>query len=108
MNSYLEEAVEKGWAGIFFARQVLIGPLSRLHSSYQEMIKTAEKNHLVLGMNVLSLSEEKTYNTLARFTDDLDQPRLAKEGEGPIIAHRGTGNNGIDVADEDVPHLSFD
>lgn len=108
MNSYLEEAVDMGWAGIFFARQVLNGPLSRLHPSYEEMVQTAKEKQLVIGMNVLSITEENTYNALARFTDDLVNPRRAKEGEGPIIAHRGTGHNGIDVAEEDVPQLSFD
>ncbi len=105
----LDTAVKRRWAGVFFARQYIFGITSWFHPSYEKLVRKAEQLGLLLGTNLGTPDLEEEYSALARFTDKLQNyPRRAKDGEGFIVAHRGTGTKGVEVPEADVPSLSID
>jgi hypothetical protein len=95
---HMNDAIKRNFAGILFARQYLMGPISLRHPSYAKMIKLITESGIELGTNLGTKTLESTYPILHRFTDDMSHfPRFANENEGQIIAHRGTGTKGITI-----------
>ncbi len=98
LPSYMKYAKKKGYHGVYFAREYIMGGLSRWHGSYSSKIALAKELELELGTNTGSASKDPVYPELLRVTDDTSIfPRHASEGEGKIIAHRGTGTKGVHV-----------
>ncbi|MHA2402112.1 MAG: hypothetical protein ACXADH_03895, partial [Candidatus Kariarchaeaceae archaeon] len=94
----ISDAIQRNYAGILFARQYLMGPISILHPSYDNMNNLIKETGIELGTNLGTKTLESTYPMLHRFTDDMSHfPRFANENEGQIIAHRGTGTKGITI-----------
>lgn len=101
---HMEEAVDRNFAGIMFARQYFMGWMSFRHPSYEKLIQFGRDMDLELGTNLGDPALEADYPKFHRVSDKLtDFPRHAKEGDGEIIAHRGTGTKGIEVPEESIP-----
>ncbi len=92
---HISKAQEKKYSGVLFARQYLMGLIRLRHPSYTKM-KLYIHDGFELGTNLGNVDLESKYPLLHRFTDNTGIfPRFAKNGEGQIIAHRGTGIKGI-------------
>ncbi|MHA2254410.1 MAG: glycerophosphodiester phosphodiesterase [Candidatus Kariarchaeaceae archaeon] len=95
---HIQQAIERNYAGVLFARQFLMGFFSYRHPSYAKMIELMDEFNINLGTNLGNQALEAKYPKLHRFTDDMSTfPRFSKEGEGQIIAHRGTGTKGVKI-----------
>ncbi|OLS18613.1 MAG: hypothetical protein HeimC2_44250 [Candidatus Heimdallarchaeota archaeon LC_2] len=96
LKSHLEECVRKNYKGVLFARQYILGPLALRHPSYEKLTELMSQMDLELGSNLGKVELESEFPLFHRFSDKTDKyPRLAKKGEGQIIAHRGTGTKGV-------------
>lgn len=96
LPSYLKSANKKGFRGVYTAREYFVGGLSRYHGSYRKKLQIASDLEIELGTNLGSVEKEPEFPELLRVTDlTFKHPRHAKKGEGPIIAHRGTGTKGV-------------
>lgn len=104
----MRRAAKRDFAGVFFARQYIMGFTSFRHPSYDDAIDLAQELDLLLGSNLGDPELEADYPDFARFSDKLAKyPRHAKKGEGPIIAHRGTGTKGVEVPDDKLPTITM-
>lgn len=100
LSSHIYDAVKKNYAGINFPREYYLGPFSKLHPSYEELCDLMDETGVELGTNLGTPDLEPEYPRFHRFTDKTDNfPRYRKEGEGLIVAHRGTGTKGIQLDD---------
>ncbi len=98
LKKHLKEAGERGYAGVFFARQYLFGPTKVFHPSYKKLVKLSREMGLDVGTNLGDYTLEPSYPALFRFSDQTSvYPRHAGKGEGKIIAHRGTGTKGVEI-----------
>ena len=95
-----------GYAGIMFARQYVMGWSKYRHPSYEKMVNLGKEFKIDLGTNLGTPQLEESFSKFYRFSDILsDYPRNAKEGDGPIIAHRGTGTKGVEIPKEEYDNL---
>lgn len=108
LETELHRARERGFSGIFFAREYVMGWTSWRHPSYENIIQLAEELGMLLGTNLGTPDLEFDFPEFVRFSDKLaTYPRYSKHGENPIIAHRGTGTKGVTVPDEDIPDITL-
>jgi glycerophosphoryl diester phosphodiesterase len=101
LKKHMYNAQESNFSGVLFARQYLLGFFSNFHPSYSKLVDLMQETGLEMGTNLGSIDLEPKYPKLHRFTDKTQNyPRNAKENEGQIIGHRGTGTKGVDIISE--------
>jgi hypothetical protein len=97
---HMKNAVTENYNGLLFAKQYLLGIFSLRHPKYEKIVELMDETGIELGTNLGNIDLETDYNRLHRFSDETEKyPRHAKKGEGLIIAHRGTGIKGLDIAE---------
>lgn len=98
LKSHIEDAEKKGYGGILFARQYVVGPLARRHPSYSKLLKMIENTDIELGSNLGAVELEKDFPNFHRFSDKLQKyPRISGNPKAQIVAHRGTGTKGVEI-----------
>jgi hypothetical protein len=96
----MKNAVTENYNGLLFAKQYLLGIFSLRHPKYEKIVELMDETGIELGTNLGNIDLETDYNRLHRFSDETEKyPRHAIKGEGLIIAHRGTGIKGLDIAE---------
>ncbi|MDH5401149.1 MAG: glycerophosphodiester phosphodiesterase family protein [Candidatus Heimdallarchaeota archaeon] len=100
---HINEAVNRKFQGVTYARQYMMGLFAIRHPKYKKVVELSKTTGIELGTNLGTPDLEAEYSYLHRFTDKTHvYPRHAKSGEGKIIAHRGTGTKGIELPDKTV------
>ena len=98
LKSHILDAEEKGYGGLLFARQYVLGFLARRHPSYPKLLKLVENTDIELGSNLGSVDAEKDFPNFHRFSDKTQKfPRISGNQKAQIIAHRGTGTKGVEI-----------
>ena len=91
---HAKKAKELGFRGLLFSQLYVKGILSLRHVRYEKLLRL-QSNQFELGTDTKTLQEEQEFRQIHRFTDlTTPHPRHATNGEGRIIAHRGSGIKG--------------
>ncbi len=95
---HINDALKNNYTGVTFARQYILGIFSKLNPSYGQLCDLMDETGVILGTNLGTEELEDDFSRFLRFTDKTQNyPRYAKQGDGMIIAHRGTGTKGVNL-----------
>ncbi len=98
---HAKKAKELGFNGLLFSQLYVKGILSLRHVKYKNLIKLQSKQ-FELGIDTKTLQDEQEFRQIHRFTDlTTPHPRHAVNGEGRIIAHRGSGIKGTTLSQKE-------